>query len=95
MDHMDRFWQPHGAEDQLISALESQGNDKHFIIKNNLVYGVNDDFQLWSYGLDDNQFRLIGQLPGTIDYITDLKQQTLLMTMRIAARKDVVELVLD
>ncbi|WP_065204308.1 winged helix-turn-helix domain-containing protein [Shewanella woodyi] len=95
MDHMDRFWRPDGAEDKLVSALELQGSDKRFIIKNNLVYGVNDDFQLWSYGLDDKQFRFIGQLPDTIDYITDLKKQTLLMTMRIAARKDVVELTLD
>ena len=95
MDNIDRFWQPGAAEDQLITALDGQGSDKGFIIKDNVIYGINDNFQLWSYALDDKAFRLIGYLPNTIDHITDIHQQQLLMTMRIAARKDVVELTLN
>ncbi|WP_394204501.1 winged helix-turn-helix domain-containing protein [Shewanella waksmanii] len=92
MDHMDRIWQPKGIEDQLIAPLIGQGSDKRFVIKNNIIYGINDDFQLWSYGLENQQFALIAQLPDTVDDITDANQHTLLMTMRVAARKDVVEL---
>lgn len=92
MDHMGRFWQPAAVEDQLISALDGQGSDRRFIIKNNIMYGINDDFQLWSYALSEGIFSIIGNLPDTIDYITDIHQQQLLLTMRIAARKDVVEL---
>lgn len=95
MDHMDRIWQPKGIEDQLITPLIGQGSDKRFVINNNIIYGINDDFQLWSYGIESQQFTLMAQLPDTVDDITDANQHTLLMTMRIAARKDVVELTLQ
>ncbi|WP_286264047.1 winged helix-turn-helix domain-containing protein [Thalassotalea atypica] len=95
-DQMDRFWQPGPAEDQLIGTLEGQGSAKQrFIIKDNIIYGVNDDFELWSYTLSDGAFEVIGQLPDNVDAITDINQTNLLMSVRITAKKEVAELYLN
>lgn len=92
MDEMNRFWQSGAVEDQLIEALAGHGSDKHFVIKNNVIYGINSGFQLWRYALNSGEFHIIGALPDTIDAITDLSDQQLLLTMRVEARKEVVEL---
>jgi hypothetical protein len=92
-DHMNRFWQPGPAEDKFIEALESQGRKKQrFVIKDNVIYGFNDDFQLWSYAFTDGIFEIIGALPDNVDYLTDINQTQVLMTVRVAARKEVAEL---
>ena len=87
-DHMDRFWQPGPAEDNLIEALDGQGSYKQqFVIKDNVIYGINDDLQLWSYALKEERFEIIGDLPNNVDYLTDINQTMVLMTLRISAKK--------
>jgi len=94
-DHMDRFWQPGPAEDQLIEALDGQGSaNQGFVINDNVIYGINKDFQLWSYALNEQLFEIIGELPNNVDNLTDINQTELLMTIRISAAKEVVELYL-
>ena len=94
-DHMNRFWQPGPAEDQRIEALDGQGRSKQgFVQKDNVIYGFNDDFQLWSYDLVDEHFEIIGKLPNNVDNLTDIDQTKLLMTIRISANKEVLELFL-
>ncbi|NMP32790.1 transcriptional regulator [Thalassotalea sp. M1531] len=99
-DHMDRFWQSGSVEDQLIEELKAQGSDKRFVIHNSDVdgdeiYGINEDFQLWSYSLHDERFNVIGDVPKNLDYLTDVNGTEVLMTLRMIARKEVVELLLD
>ena len=95
-DHMDRFWQPGPAEDQLIEALDGQGGDRQrFVIKDNVIYGINDDLQLWSYALNENVFEILTRLPNNIDYLTDIDETQLLMTVRVSSKKEVVELSLS
>jgi len=87
-DHMQRFWQPGPAEDQLIESLDSQRNKKQrFITKDNVIYGINEEFQLWSYDLTDDTFEILGNIPKTVDYLTDINQTDILLTIRIAAKK--------
>lgn len=93
-DQMDQFWQSGPVEDQRIETLLGQGSDNGFITKNNIIYGINADFQLWSYALNDNAFKIIGNIPEKIDYITDINQTDILLTMRIAAKKEVAEIIL-
>ncbi|MEW6998025.1 winged helix-turn-helix domain-containing protein [Colwelliaceae bacterium BS250] len=94
-DHMDRFWQPGPAEDHLIEALDGQGSNKQkFLIKDNVIYGFNDDFKLWSYDLNEELFEIIGELPDTVDYLTDINQTHIFMTVRVSSKKEVVELTL-
>jgi len=92
-DKMNNFWQPGPAEDQLIEALDGQGRSKEgFVIKDSVIYGVNDKFQLWSYALVEGVFEIIGKLPNNIDDLTDISQTQLLMSVRISSSKEVVEL---
>ncbi len=93
-DHMNRFWRPGPAEDQLIESLDSQGSNNRFITKDNIIYGINENFQLWSYDLKNDTFEILGKTPKTLDYITDIHQTDILATMRISAKKEVAELIL-
>jgi len=93
-DHLDRFWQPGPAEDQRIELLEHQGSDQRFIIKNNVIYGINEQFQLWSYDLNESTFKIIGNTPINVDYLTDINQSDILLSIRISAKKEVAELYL-
>lgn len=94
MDSQGVFWQIGALEAAVIPALEGQGSDKRAVIKNNVIYSINDDFQLWSYNIDTLEFNALAQLPDEVDYITDVNDLHILLTYRIAARKDVVELTL-
>jgi len=94
-DHLDRFWRPGPAEDSRIEALDGQANNKlKFLIKDNIIYGFNDDFQLWSYTLKEERFEIIGELPKNVDDLTDINQAMIMITVRVSAKKEVVELIL-
>lgn len=93
-DHMDRFWQPGPAEDLLIDAIKEEGSNKRFLVHNDVIYGVNEGFQLWSYSLVDEKFRIIGDLPKNIDYLTDISNEELLISVRVSGRKEVAEIIL-
>jgi len=94
-DQLDRFWQPGPAEDQLIEPLDGQGSDKRFITKHNVIYGINEEFQLWSYNLNDNTFEILGNIPNMVDSLTDINQSNILLTINISAKKEVAELTLN
>jgi DNA-binding winged helix-turn-helix (wHTH) protein/Tol biopolymer transport system component len=93
-DHLDRFWQPGPAEDKLMESLEQQGSDKRFIIKNNVIYGINEEFQLWSYNLNEKTFEMLGNTPINVEYLTDINQSDILLSIRITAKKEVAEFTL-
>jgi len=93
-DQLDRFWQPGPAEDQLIDILNGQGSDKRFITKNNVIYGINEEFQLWSYNLNEDAFEILGNTPNKVDALTDINQSNILLTIYITAKKEVAELTL-
>ena len=93
-DAMDRFWQSGAVEDERITVLENQGSDNGILLKGNVLYGVNESFQLWSYTLNTQEFSIIGNVPEKIDFITDINQDSLLVTLRIAAKKEVAEIIL-
>ena len=79
----------------LIYALNKQsGKSKSFVIKNNIIYDINDDNQLWSYDLNNNSFKIIGELDDNVDNLTDINQNQFLMTVQVSAKKEVVELTL-
>ena len=94
-DQMDRFWQSGPAEYQLIDALDNQGSDKPFLVKNDVIYGVSDELQLWSYDLNDNSFKRLGKMLDDFDYLSDVNQTEILLTVMITGKKEVAELVLS
>ena len=91
-DKMDRFWTPGPAEDQIIEKLEFQGSAKRFVVNNEIIYGINDKLQLWSYNLKSKVYKVLGKVSNDLDYITDANHESLLFSVKIAARKEVVEL---
>ena len=64
------------------------------MIKNNIIYDINDDNQLWSYDLNSDNFKILGEVGDEVDQLTDINQTQLLMTFQVAAKKEVVELIL-
>ena len=95
-DHMGQFWKPGPVEPQQIKALNKQGGTStSFVIKNNIIYDINDDNQLWSYDLNNDDFKILGEVGDDVDYLTDINQTQLLMTIQVSAKKEVVELSLS
>lgn len=93
-DRMDRFWQSGPVEDQLIEPLIQQGSERGFIVKDKVIYGINEQLQLWSYDMSQDTFTTLTQLPEKVDFITDMNHSDILLTYRISAKKEVAELIL-
>lgn len=94
-DLRNQFWQPGPAEDQLIEKLVGQASSKRFVIKENVIYGINKENRLWSYDLDSEFFEILRELPDNVDYLTDINQTQYLIELRISAKKEVLELSLS
>lgn len=95
IDHLNRFWKPGPAEDQLIESLEVQGTSKRFVIKDNRIYGVNKENRLWLYDLNIDTFKILRVLHEDVDYLTDINQTHFLVELVVSAKEVVVELVLS
>ncbi len=93
-DHLDQFWQPGPAEDRLIERLTDQGSRSQFIIKDDVIYGINEEFQLWSFDLNETTFTVLGNMPHNVERLSDINQTDVLFTLRISARKELAELTL-
>jgi len=92
-DHLSQFWKPGAVEDHHIKALDNQsGKSKSFVVKDNKIYAINNQNQLWSYDLDNDVFKVLGNVSQDVDYLTDINQNQLLMTIQVSAKKEVVEL---
>ena len=92
-DHLDQFWQPGPVEAQPIEVLNKQGGrSKSFVMKGNVIYSINEEEQLWSYDLDEETFEVLGAVTQDVDYLTDINESQLLMTIQVSAKKEVVEL---
>ena len=95
-DHLDQFWQPGAVEPQRIESLDRQGGrTKSFLLKENVIYAVNTENQLWSYDLENGVFKIIGEVNKDVDNLTDINHSQLLMTIQVAAKNEVVELSLS
>jgi hypothetical protein len=95
-DYMGQFWQPGPVEAQLIKPLNKQGGkSKSFVIKGNVIFAINNENQLWSYDLNNNTFKVLGEVSEDVNSLTDINQTQLMMTVLVSAKKEVVELALS
>ncbi|MCJ8322035.1 MAG: winged helix-turn-helix domain-containing protein [Colwellia sp.] len=94
-DLRNQFWQPGPVEDQLIEKLVGQASSKRFVIKKNVIFGINKENRLWSYDLDSESFEILRELPDNVDYLTDINQTHAMVELQISAKKEVVELSLS
>lgn len=94
-DQMDRFWQSGPAEYQLIEALDKQVSEKRFVERNNIIYGISEELQIWSYDLNEESFTTLGKALDDSVYLTDINEADVLLTMMITGKKGVAELILS
>ena len=94
-DHMDKFLISSAIEYQPIPTLDMLGGDnKRFFNKDNKIYGINNQNQVWRYDIQTKDFEKITTLGKNTDNISDIKNNKLLVTKRQVANKEVVELLL-
>lgn len=91
---MDRFWLTSSVEDEFIHPLASQGSQVGFVLENDTLYGVNDNHEFWSYSLNSKQFQILGKAPSNIDYITDIHNGNVFVSVMASGKKEVAELTL-
>lgn len=92
IDTLGRIWQYAEVEAKLIGPLGGQGSEKGFVVDEQTVYGINRDNQLWSYELTSGELQMLAEVTPDIDYLTDARGDQLLLSMVIAAKKEVIEL---
>ncbi len=95
-DNLDQFWRPGAIDPIHIETLDKQGDRvESFVIVGNTIYAINNRNQLWSFDLDDHEFEILGEVLQSVDRLTDVSNQQLLMTVHVASKNEVVELLVD
>lgn len=94
-DKLDRIWRPGALENELIEPLVDQGSDRGFVVAGETLYGVNDDFELWSYALETDEMRLLGELSPRTDFITYADEKSVITSFRVSAKKEVAEVIFE
>ena len=93
LDDGGNAWRLDGDKTVKLSlAAFRRGNGK-FVMTDEALYGVNDAGWLWSYNLADGDRRMLKQLDRYTTYVSDIRQQQLLVTQVVSAKKEVIELI--
>lgn len=90
-DDLNRVWQSGAIEEVLIESLQNQVSAKRFLFKKELLYGVNDSDQLWSYNMDTDEFKSFAVIDRDFEYLSDIRGEDLLLTFVVSAKKEVLE----
>ncbi len=92
MDEQGDFWQPGAVEDQLVAPLSGHAHSRKLLLKGQLLYGINPLHQLWQFDLEKQGFTILANLPPDIDYLTDVRDNEVLVTLVAEVKKEVIEL---
>lgn len=91
-DTKDVFWQEGQQGPEQIEPLIGKTDSFRFVEANDVIFGVNKGGLLWSYDLITKVHKTLRQLDKHVSYISAIKQQQLLVTQTISARKEIVQL---
>jgi DNA-binding winged helix-turn-helix (wHTH) protein/Tol biopolymer transport system component len=91
LDYNNQVWLV-GKENTPISVLNDQLERPVLALDKRKLFGINKQKQLWRYSLDSGVFEVLAQLPSTARYVSDVKEQSLLVTYMNDFRKELVEL---
>jgi len=92
LDTENNYWQMSSSESVVISQLADNSSTGYFLLKNDNIYNINNEGQLWLYNTTNAQFQIIQNLHSGISYLNDIQGDRLLFTQKISARKEIVEL---
>ena len=92
LDVNRRLWKNENAQTRQILGLDEQLNSKRFVMRNNKLYGVNGQNQLWQFDASSEQFSVLNQLDENVWWVSDIKNEQLLITEFVAAKQEIVEL---
>lgn len=92
MDSQYRFWQQGTVENKLIVPLANMGSSRRFVVSNNVIFGIDKKHQLWSYNLLSNRLNVLAGGLQNIDYLNDLKDKELLISVAVADKREIIEL---
>ncbi|MBX2847167.1 MAG: winged helix-turn-helix domain-containing protein [Acidiferrobacterales bacterium] len=95
-DRLDRYWKPGPVEPEMIRPISGIGSKpKSFLLKGSVIYNVSRENQVWSYDLETGKYTDLGRVTDSVNYLSDVKDAEFLVTVEVAARKEVVELWLE
>jgi len=66
---------------------------RRFTAEANTLYGISDDARLWSYQVDTEQFQYHRRVSNLVNYISDKRDDQILVKQAISAKKEVIELI--
>ncbi|WP_340677408.1 winged helix-turn-helix domain-containing protein [Paraglaciecola sp.] len=87
-----RLWKKENGHTKQILGLEEHLDSKRFIMRQNKLYGVNWQNQLWQFDATSEQFAVLQQLNENVWWVSDIYDEQLLITEFVAAKQEIVEL---
>lgn len=87
-----RLWKKENDHTKQILGLDEHLDSKRFIMRQNKLYGVNWQSQLWQFDATTEQFAVLQQLNENVWWVSDINDEQLLITEFVAAKQEIVEL---
>ncbi|WP_440875773.1 winged helix-turn-helix domain-containing protein [Thalassotalea sp. PLHSN55] len=91
LDNKNNFWRYESESARPISMLNNKLLGDYVLPKNNALYGINSQAQLWKFDLETNTLQTIATLDKNITYVSDIKNEQMLATKFIGGRRELVE----
>ena len=90
-DQQNNLWLHSAEGTQPLPLLDNKLFGNYLLLKDDLLYGIDSQAQLWRYHLNTNQLETIATLDKDIIYISDIRGEQLLATKFIGGRRELVE----
>jgi len=91
LDNNNVFWLKDGDAKTPIPELENRLFGDRAVLKNNTIYGTDNQDQLWNYEIPLAKFEVMRKMPSNISFVSDKRQNELLVTKFVGGRRELVE----
>ncbi|WP_068545381.1 winged helix-turn-helix domain-containing protein [Thalassotalea crassostreae] len=91
VDRNKNFWFKDGENILELSAINQKLFGTYVLLKNNALYGIDANDQLWKFDLTTNEINTRYTLNKDISYVSDIKGDKMLATKFIGGRRELVE----
>jgi len=91
VDQQGNFGLYSPEETKVLSLLNNKLDGDYVLLKDNTLYGMDAQPQLWRYDLNTHEFKNIATLDKDTTYVTDIRGDKILATKFIGGRRELVE----